>query len=101
MMQAEKHRDKIKEVLTERGLGAFADEIANALIVGGYKKPEKVAENVEFYFGAVDMEDIAWAEVRENCPECWWQFIDIYRYAKHLESVNEYEWTENGAVLIL
>ena len=86
-------------VLDERGLGAFADEIADALIHGDYKNPVKTAETCEFYCGASAMEDIAWAEVRENCPEIWWNFINVYRYGKHLEAVNHYEWTENGAVL--
>lgn len=96
-----KRREKTIEVLKDRGLGAFADEIVNALIVGGYKPIDKYAERVEFYYGASAMEDIAWTEVKENCPKCWWDFIDVYRYAKHLEEVNEYEWTEHGAVLIL
>jgi len=97
--KAESRKAKVMAVLEERGLGAFADEIADALIHGDFKNPVKTAESVEFYFGASAMEDIAWAEVRENCPEIWWNFIDVYRYGKYLEHTNHYEWTEHGAVL--
>ena len=99
--KTEKQKTKVMTVLEERGLGAFADEIADALIHGDFKNPVKTAGNCEFYFGASAMEDIAWAEVRENCPEIWWNFIDVYRYGKYLEHINHYEWTEHGAVLIL
>lgn len=99
--KAEGRKAKVMAVLEDRGLGAFADEIADALIHGDFKNPVKTAGSCEFYFGASVMEDIAEAEVRENCPEIWWNFIDIYRYGKYLERTNHYEWTEHGAVLTL
>lgn len=98
-MTDEERRKRVVKKLTDRGMGAFADEIADAL-VRNYKHPENEAKNCEFYIGAVDITDVAWAEVRENCPEIWQEFIDLGKYGEHLESVNEYQWTENGAIYI-